>query len=111
MKRSEPLPQPYSRVLGRAPAQPAPAARPFAIRRYPLVLAAAVGLVGALLLLHISIGTVDVTPAQVVAVLAQHATTKLNALLGWHLALPQDWAVDKLTNTVVWDLRLPRAAI
>jgi iron complex transport system permease protein len=93
-------------VVAAVPADPR-----LAVRRYGLLLGAALLLVGALLLLHISIGTVPIPPAQALAVLAQHAAAKLHAVAGWNLALPQDWAVDQLTNTVIWDLRLPRALI
>ncbi len=61
-------------------------------RAYPLVLLGGVGVLIVLLALHISIGTVQATPAQV-----------LDALLGH--------PVDRVVRTVVWDLRLPRALI
>src|SRR4051794_27566420 len=100
-------------IVRKAPARLAPvrADRPLLVRRYPLLLGLAGLLVGALLLVHVSIGTVDVPPGAILAVLARHTAGKLNTLLGWHLALPQAWAVDQLTNTVVWELRLPRALI
>ena len=62
------------------------------LRFYPLVLLGGAGLLLVLLAVHISIGTVQATPAQV-----------LDALLGH--------PVDRVVRTVVWDLRLPRALI
>ncbi len=62
------------------------------LRFYPLVLGLGLVLLGVLVALHISIGTVQATPTQV-----------LDALLGR--------PVDRVVRTVVWDLRLPRALI
>jgi iron complex transport system permease protein len=80
-----------SAVTARSPARRV-SGRPFTIRHFPLVLLAGLLIVGALLVLHISVGTVDVSPGDVVNVLAGQQT-------------------DELTHTVVWELRLPRALV
>ena len=75
-----------------APARARRDPRPFAVRRYPVVLLAALLIVVALLVLHISVGTVTVAPGEVLAVLTGQPT-------------------DTLSHTIVWELRLPRALV
>ncbi|MEP6776727.1 MAG: iron ABC transporter permease, partial [Chloroflexota bacterium] len=65
---------------------------PFAIRHFRLVLLGGVLLLLFMLFLHIYIGTVQVSPLDVVKVLTGQQ-------------------VDKLTHTVIWELRLPRALV
>jgi iron complex transport system permease protein len=81
-----------SAVATQSPARQRSTQRPFTIRHFPLVLLAGVLIVAALLVLHISVGTVDVSPGDVVNVLTGQQT-------------------DELTHTVVWELRLPRALV
>ena len=66
--------------------------RPFAVRHFGLVLLGAILLVLVLGLVHISVGTVESTPENVLRVLTGQP-------------------VDKVVHTVVWDLRLPRALV
>jgi iron complex transport system permease protein len=66
--------------------------RPFAVRHFTLVLALCVVLLAALLVLHIIVGTVNVTPLQV-----------------WKALLGQ--AEEVLHSQVVVGLRLPRALV
>ena len=66
--------------------------RPFAVRHFGSILLLSVLLVLVLALVHISVGTVNVTPADVLKVLVGQP-------------------VDKLTYTVVHDLRMPRALV
>ncbi len=80
-----------STVAARSPARRV-SQRPFTIRHFPLVLLAGLLLVAALLVLHISVGTVDVSPGDVVNVLTGQQT-------------------DELTHAVVWELRRRRALV
>ena len=80
-----------STIAARSPARRV-SGRPFTIRHFPPVLLAGLLIVAALLVLHISVGTVDVSPGDVVNVLTGQQTAEL-------------------THTVVWELRLPRALV
>lgn len=62
------------------------------VRFFPAILIGGVVLVLVLLVLHVSIGTADVSPGDVIAVLTGQQ-------------------VDRVTHIVVWDLRLPRALV
>lgn len=73
------------------PANPA-VSRPFLVRYYPAILVGGLLLVLVLLVAHVSIGTANVTPAQVIDVLTGQQ-------------------VDKVTFTIIYDLRLPRALV
>jgi len=64
--------------------------RPLAVRVFPLALVLGIIAIAALVVLHVVVGTVDMTPSQALA-----------ALL--------DRADDTLHRQVVWGLRLPRA--
>lgn len=63
--------------------------RSFAVRRFPLVLAAGLLALVALIVLHIVVGTVEVSPADVLAVLANRAETPLHRQVVWGLRLPR----------------------
>lgn len=65
---------------------------PFVVRWFPVIWVLSVLLVLMLLVLHISIGSVDASPFDVVKVLTGQP-------------------VDSLIHTVVWDIRLPRALV
>ncbi len=75
-------------IIGKTPVE----TRPFAIRRFPLVLVIGVMLMLVLIVLHIAVGTLDFTPRQIVLSLLQR---------------PE----EILHYQVVWGLRLPRALI
>jgi iron complex transport system permease protein len=66
--------------------------RPLLVRYFPLALAGGLGLVLALLVAHVSIGTANVTPGDVIGVLTGQQ-------------------VDTTTRLIVYDLRLPRALV
>lgn len=66
--------------------------RTYAVRHFPLVLGGALLALAALVVLHIAVGTADVTPSQVVAALINRAD-------------------EPLHRQVVWGLRLPRALV
>jgi iron complex transport system permease protein len=66
--------------------------RVLTVRRFPLLLALCCLALAALVVLHIVVGTVDVTPPQVVAALLNQPA-------------------DPLHRQVVWGLRLPRALV
>ncbi|HYF61778.1 MAG TPA: iron ABC transporter permease [Herpetosiphonaceae bacterium] len=66
--------------------------RPWAIRAFPLVLILSLLAVAVLLIVHIVVGTVELTPRQVLAALLSQAD-------------------DPLHRQVVWGLRLPRALV
>src|SRR4051812_41274752 len=87
-----------SSLTAKAASGPVRIARPLAVRAFGLILFGGLGLVSALIVVHVSIGTVGVTTAQVLDVFA----TQL------HLS---NVAVDPLNVTVIWHLRLPRALI
>ncbi len=87
-----------STLTAKAASAPVRVARPLAQRAFGLILLGGIGLVFVLLIVHVSIGTVGVTPGQILDVFA----TQL------HLS---NVAVDPLNVTVIWHLRLPRALI
>jgi iron complex transport system permease protein len=87
-----------STLVAPARARLAPDTRPWPVRAFGLILVVSLALVFALIVVHVSIGTVGVTPGQVLDVFA----TQL------HLS---NVAVDPLNVTVIWHLRLPRALI
>ncbi len=66
--------------------------RPFLVRYFPVLLLGGLFLVLVMLVAHVSIGTGDVTPIDVIKVLTGQQ-------------------VDKVTHTIVWDLRLPRGLV
>jgi iron complex transport system permease protein len=66
--------------------------RALAVQRFPLVLGLCCLVLGALIVVHIVVGTVSLTPAEVVAALLNQP-------------------VDVLHRQVVWGLRLPRALV
>jgi len=66
--------------------------QPFLVRYFPVVIAVGVLLLFFLVLAHVSIGTANISLADVV-----------NVLTGQH--------VDKVTYTIVYELRLPRALV
>ncbi len=87
-----------STLTAKASAQRVQVARPLAVRAFGLILFGGVALVFALIVVHVSIGTVEVPPGQVLDVFA----TQLGL---------SPVAVDPLNVTVIWHLRLPRALI
>ncbi len=66
--------------------------RTWGARRFPVLLAVGLALIGVLFVVHLSTGTVRLGPSEV-----------LTSLLGWQ--------AEDLHRTVVWDLRLPRSLI
>ena len=66
--------------------------RAWGARRFPVLLAGGLVLIGVLFVVHISTGTVRLGPGEVLA-----------SLLGWQ--------TEDLHRTVVWDLRFPRSVI
>jgi iron complex transport system permease protein len=65
---------------------------PWAVRRFPLFLLSCCLIIVALLMLHIVVGTVDMTPTEVMKALFNQQT-------------------DELHRQVVWGLRLPRGLV
>ena len=66
--------------------------RAWGARRFPMLVAVGLAVIGALLVVHLCTGTVRLAPDEVVA-----------SLLGRH--------TEELHRTVVWELRLPRSLI
>jgi iron complex transport system permease protein len=62
---------------------------PLAGRAYSLVMALALLLVAGLIVVHISIGTASLSPAEVIAALAGHAAEPYHAIIVWDLRLPR----------------------
>jgi iron complex transport system permease protein len=80
------------RASGQTPAGQVAAERPMTVRFFPAVVAVGLLLVLFLLVAHVSIGTANASPKDVIDVLTGQE-------------------VDKVTHTIVYDLRLPRALV
>src|SRR5687767_1255711 len=63
--------------------------RPFAVRRFPLVLALCVLLMLALIVLHIAVGTLDFSPQQILLALLNQPEVPLHYQVVWGLRLPR----------------------
>ena len=79
-------------IKPRVPRSHLAAGRPFLVRFFPIVVASGLIMVLFMLVAHVSIGTANVTPTDVIKVLTGQQ-------------------VDQVTHTIVYDLRLPRALV